>query len=63
MYISIYTSEARWKSFVKKKNCNFVESFFDKTTFNFHSFNKINDIATSQYATTIFYSLYLNPSS
>ena len=33
--------------------------FSDKTIFNFHSFNKINDFGTTQYATTIFYLIYL----
>ena len=46
-----------------KNNASFfqVESFVDKTTFNFHSFNKINDFVTTQYATTILYPFYLNP--
>ena len=48
-----------------KKNCHFfqLESFVDKTIFHFHSFNKVNDIVTTQYATTIFYQFYLNPLS
>ena len=37
-----------------------LESFVDKTTFNFHSFNKINYFATTQDATTIFYLFYLS---
>ena len=37
-----------------------LESFVDKKTFNFHSFNKINYLATTQNATTIFYLFYLS---
>ena len=36
-----------------------LERFVHKTTFNFPSFNKINDFVTSQYAFPIFYLLYL----
>ena len=32
-----------------------LEIFVDKTTFNFHSFNKVNDFVTTQYTTAIFY--------
>ena len=34
--------------------------FCDKTTFNLHSLNKINDFATTKYATARFYLFYLN---
>ena len=30
-----------------------LEVFVDKTTFNLHLFNKINDFATRQYTSTI----------
>ena len=32
-----------------------LEIFVDKTNFNFHSFNKVNDFVTTQYTTAIFY--------
>ena len=38
-----------------------LESFVDKTIFNSHSFNRMNDFATTQYVPTIFYPFYLNP--
>ena len=40
-----------------KKNAIFfqLEIFVDKTTFNFHSFNKVNDFVTTQYTSAIFY--------
>ena len=49
----------------KKKIAIFLhlEIFVDKTTFNFHSFNKTNDFVTAQYTTAIFYPFYLNPQS
>ena len=37
-----------------------LETFVDKTTFNFQSFNKINDFVTTRYPTTTFYLFYLN---
>ena len=40
-----------------------LEIFVDKTTFNFHSFNKVNDFVTAQYTSAIFYPFYLNPQS
>ena len=40
-----------------KKNIFFVDN---KTTFNFHLLNKINDFATTKYDTEIFYLFYLN---
>ena len=36
------------------------EIFVDRTTFHFHSFNKINDFVITQYANTIFYPFYLS---
>ena len=30
-------------------------------TFNFHSFNKVNDFVSAEYTTPVFYPLYLNP--
>ena len=48
--------ETRWKGILFH-----LESFVDKTTFNPHSFNKINDFATSQFATIMFYLSYLKP--
>ena len=32
--------------------------FVDKTAFNFHSLNKINDFVTNQYADLIYYQFY-----
>ena len=41
----------------------YLESFVDKTTFNSHSFNKINDFTSSQFATIMFYLFHLKPKS
>ena len=38
-----------------------LESFTDKTTFNFHSLNKINGFVATQYATSISYIYLPNP--
>ena len=42
--LTILNSETQWKH-LAKKNAIFLqlESFVNKTTFYFHSFNKIND--------------------
>ena len=49
------------KLYPKKKSFFQLEIFVDKTTFNFHSYNKVNDFVTTQYITPIFYPFYLNP--
>ena len=57
-------TETPWKHFIRKGRVAIffqLENFVDKTTFNFHSFNKVNDSVTTQYTTAIFYSIYLNP--
>ena len=36
-----------------------LEIFVDKTIFNLHAFNKINDFATTQYSNTINCPFYL----
>ena len=36
-----------------------LKRFVDKTTFHFHSFDKINNFVTTQYATAIFYPFQL----
>ena len=43
-----------------KKNAIFLRLtfFVDKTAFNFHSFNKINDFVTNQYADLMYYQFY-----
>ena len=56
--------ETLWKRFIQKRKVAIffqLEIFVDKTTFNFHSFNKVNDFVTTQYTTAIFYPFYLNP--
>ena len=40
-----------------------LESSADKIIFHFHSFNKVTDSVTTQYAITMFYSFYLNAHS
>ena len=55
--------ETPWKRFSeKRKVAKFfqLQIFVDKTTFNFHSFNKVNGFVTTQYTTIIFYPFYLN---
>ena len=49
----------------RKISCIFfpIRKFINKTSLNFHSFNKVNDFVTTQYATTIFCPFYLNPQS
>ena len=52
-FLQYLNSEAWWKRFgqkikVKKEFFFQLWSFVDKTTFNFHSFNKINDFVNSQ---------------
>ena len=46
-----------------EKTAMFLESFVDKTTFNFHLFHEINDFVTTQYSTITFYPFGLNPCS
>ena len=56
--------ETPWKFFIQKRKVAIfflLEIFVDKTIFNFHSFNKVNDFVTTQYTTAIFYPFYLNP--
>ena len=56
--------ETPWKRFIQKRKIAIffqLEIFVHKTTFNFHSFNKVNDFVTSQYNTAIFYPFYLKP--
>ena len=56
--------ETLWKRFIQKRKVAIffqLEIFVDKTTFNFDSFNKVNDFVTSQYNTAIFYPFYLKP--
>ena len=48
---------SQWKRFSQKKKLSYIfqlEIFFNKTTFNFHSFNKVNDFVATQYTTAIF---------
>ena len=40
-----------------------IIKFADKTIFNFHSFNKINDFLTTQYSNTAYYLFCLYPLS
>ena len=56
--------ETPWKRFIQKRKVGMffhLEIFVDKTTFNLHSFSKVNDFVTTQYTTAIFYPFYLNP--
>ena len=58
--------ESAWKSFSQKRKVAiffYLQTFVDITTFNSHSFNKVNDLVITQYTITIFYPFYLNPQS
>ena len=64
LFYDTFTAKLNGNAMTKKKAISFqLESLVDKITFNFHLFNKINNFVTSQYATTVFYPLYLNPYS
>ena len=51
------------KRLAQKSNFLQLKCLVDKTTCNFHSFNKINDFDPFQYAAKIFYLFYINPQS
>ena len=57
------TEKLHGNAAIKKEVAIFfqLEIFVDKTIFNFHLFNKINDFVTTQYSIAIFSPFYLNP--
>ena len=56
LFYNTFTVKLYENTFLKKIVIFFqLKSSVGQTTFNFHSFNKVNDFAATQYATTIFY--------
>ena len=60
-FLQCLNRETLWKRFGKKVSFFPIINFADKTIFNFHSFNKINDFVTTQSSNIAYYPFFLNP--